>query len=172
MYWKLNLKIAQLSWKVMFSIISITHFNLQRRPQWRTWGCRIGGAEAPWGEAPSRLSFPPDCRSSPERSLRPAAIHSGLLPHSPGPSGVFCAGVPRHSPWPQPLDQLPPPPGAHRSHHAIWLVLPPTCQPVWANRGVQRGRVGSGGAPSGDSGDGDPLSAVAAVAGGLEGGSS
>lgn len=151
--------------------VYVYFFDFQRRTQRRTWGCGAGGAEASWGNTKGHLSLSPDCRGSPERSLCPAAIHTRLLPHSPGPPGVVCNSVQRCSPGPQPLDQKSSLARAHRSHPAIWLAFPSTSQPVWAIGGVWWWRAGSGGASSGGSAGCDSLSAVVAADGGLEGGS-
>lgn len=160
------------SWHLLyFSITQFIYFCFyQRGPQWRTWGCRAGGAQTPRGDKPSHLSLSPDCRRSLERSLCPAAIHPRLLPHSPGPPGATCTDVPRCNVWPQPVDQLPSPPRAHWSHCAVRLAFPPACQPLWANGCVRGWRVSGRGASPGRSADSDPLSAVAAAAWGLEGG--
>lgn len=168
---KLRLNILCFLFVPVFSVY-VCLCTLQWGPQWRTRGCRAGGAEAPRGDTTPHLSVPPDCRHSPERSLRPAAVHPGLLPHSPGTSRVICPRVPRCTPGPQPLDQLPSAPRAQWPHPAFWLAFHPTHQPVRADRSFWRWGVSGGGAASGGPADGDPLSAVAAAAGGLEGGSS
>lgn len=147
--------------------------SFQWGPQWRTRGPWAGGAKAPRTNPPLLLLLlPPDHRRPPQRSLCPAAVHSGMLPHSSGPFTAVCAADPRRFPRPQPLDQISSPPRARWSNAAVWLAFPAAGQPVRANRGFRRRSVGGGGASSGGAAAGDPLSAVAAAAGGLERGGS
>lgn len=155
---------------LFFCLIVTFVFPVKRGTQWRSGGRGARGAKASRRRRSPPFSVSTDCRSSPQRSLRSAAVHKGMLPHSSRVSGAVCVRLQKGPARTQPVDQLPPPPGAHGAHPAVRLVFPPSHQTVRADRSVRGRGAGCGGASSGGSAGGCPLSAVAAAAGGLEGG--
>lgn len=93
-----------------------------------------------------------------------------MLPHSPGSPGAVRADVAECSAGPHPVGEIPPPPRAHRPDSAVRLVFHSAGEPLRTDGRVRRWRAGGGGASTGRAAVCDPLSAVAAGAGGVEGG--